>query len=527
MAQQGEEHISPNTAKYHPVDMKKVMPIVGLIIVAGLVALTSFTSKEQKRQDEEAGPVSTPVRTQSTEEFDKSLGRKLSENRLNELPQEEVIPPQPVKVPEYQDRREALRNAFRGRREGTGGKSIQQQHREEELKRALVSSRSSFSEDGQSRNVSFSPGANNAEESGLSNSARASREATAARQRYEEALEQYRQGGGELLAGLNRQIGSGNAQSDASSRSDSLLSGTSENPAFPSGYAGSNSTFFAVQPKGTKTILAGTVILMVTETKIVSDYVGTVKARVSRDVFSRDGLSVIIPAGSVVLARSSQITGENQAINNRLAVTAPTIIRPDGLKIDLRDLSLLDAAGVGGLKGSTNYHFVAQALATVAYAGTVALGSDAFIDELDLGGDDDSEPPQQPEQQEPVVARPTVEVVTTTNTTTTTTVDAEGNEVETTIVTTEQTPVVLQPVISSTTNTGSTISVSQDSNSETLRAEIAGEFATKLADVFQPVLDKYFSLVPTVTIPAGTRMNLIIEKDIYASPWSNLYDEFN
>jgi len=94
MAGEGDKHIAPDTARYYPVDFKKVIPIVLAVMLFGLLLLVFFTgsdSEDRQQVLEEAEPVA-PVRTTSTDEFDQQLGRRLSESETNRLEQESPVP---------------------------------------------------------------------------------------------------------------------------------------------------------------------------------------------------------------------------------------------------------------------------------------------------------------------------------------------------------------------------------------------------------------------------------------------------
>jgi len=559
MAGEGDKHIAPDTARYYPVDFKKVIPIVLAVMLFGLLLLVFFTgsdSEDRQQVLEEAEPVA-PVRTTSTDEFDQQLGRRLSESETNRLEQESPVPKPRATLPNYRDRRDAVAQALRGRQQSSGGSSsVLAEFRAKELERALNSGINGFGSDGQTipSSVSIPSGAGSAPSRFSSSLSPRTQQAQAnseqANDRLAEAIQnlqnvqnqanssQTQSGatpgapnlngggfGGAFATPVTVQSATATSRSSGTSNS-SQNTGTPDNPAFPSGFAGSNATFLAIPPAGTKTILAGTVVPIVLETKVISDYPGQVKARILRDVYSHDNAAVLIPAGSVVLANSAQLnTDSNQAINNRVAIAAPTIIRPDGLKIDLRNQTILDAAGVGGVKDRTNYHILTQTLAAVAFVGVTALGTSQFVDILGIDDDDPLDELEADDSGEPVIVQPTVQVVTTTDTTTVTTVDADGNETTTTTTSTDEEAIVLQPTVSQP-NVGSP-SVTTFDTSGNIEAQIAGQFGVQLQQAFQPIISRFFNLEPTITLRPGTRMSLILESDVYAAPWSHLYDEFN
>lgn len=120
-------------------------------------------------------------------------------------------------------------------------------------------------------------------------------------------------------------------------------------------------------------ILEGAIIAGVLETAINSDLPGYVRAIVSEDVRSFDGLRTLIPRGSRIIGqyRSGLAIGESRAF-----VIWTRLLLPDGASIRLGSPAT-DALGRAGLGGSVDRHFVQRfgsaILLSVIGAGLQAL----------------------------------------------------------------------------------------------------------------------------------------------------------
>ncbi|WP_162302021.1 TrbI/VirB10 family protein, partial [Croceibacterium ferulae] len=101
------------------------------------------------------------------------------------------------------------------------------------------------------------------------------------------------------------------------------------------------------------TVTQGTMIPAVLETAINTDVPGYVRAVVSQDVRSFDGMRILVP-------RSSRLIGQYQsglqAGQRRAYVIWTRLIRPDGVSVALASpASAFD--GSGGLPGRVDNHF--------------------------------------------------------------------------------------------------------------------------------------------------------------------------
>ena len=98
----------------------------------------------------------------------------------------------------------------------------------------------------------------------------------------------------------------------------------------------------------------GTIISAVLDTGINTDLPGSVMAHVTKNVFSSaDGRYMLIPMGSRLYGEYNSDLSYGQ---NRVQVVWNTLIRPDGLEINLGSLNGIDAYGYSGYKGWKTEH---------------------------------------------------------------------------------------------------------------------------------------------------------------------------
>lgn len=98
----------------------------------------------------------------------------------------------------------------------------------------------------------------------------------------------------------------------------------------------------------------GTVISAVLDTGINTDLPGVVKATVTTNVYSsNNGKYLLIPQGSQLIAEYNSSISYGQ---NRVQVAWNTLIRTDGLEINLGNLNGVDAYGASGYKGFRTEH---------------------------------------------------------------------------------------------------------------------------------------------------------------------------
>lgn len=98
----------------------------------------------------------------------------------------------------------------------------------------------------------------------------------------------------------------------------------------------------------------GTVIPAVLETGINTDLPGVVTAKVTQNVYSsQDGRYLLIPQGSKLFATYNSSISYGQ---NRIQVAWDTLIRPDGLEINLGNVMGVDKKGFSGYSGWVSDH---------------------------------------------------------------------------------------------------------------------------------------------------------------------------
>lgn len=98
----------------------------------------------------------------------------------------------------------------------------------------------------------------------------------------------------------------------------------------------------------------GTVIPAVLDTGINTDLPGTLKATVTTNIFSsNNGKYILIPQGSVLTGEYNSTISYGQA---RVQIVWNTLIRPDGLEVNLGSMNGIDAYGFSGAKGHRTEH---------------------------------------------------------------------------------------------------------------------------------------------------------------------------
>lgn len=98
----------------------------------------------------------------------------------------------------------------------------------------------------------------------------------------------------------------------------------------------------------------GAVIGAVMETALNSDQPGFARALTQRDMYSFDGSTILIPAGSRLIGQYKSGVAQGAS---RLFVMWTRLIRPDGVSIELASPAT-DDLGRGGLGGKVNRHYI-------------------------------------------------------------------------------------------------------------------------------------------------------------------------
>ncbi|MCQ2596572.1 MAG: hypothetical protein MJ181_01880 [Treponema sp.] len=101
-------------------------------------------------------------------------------------------------------------------------------------------------------------------------------------------------------------------------------------------------------------IWKGTVISAVLDTGINTDLPGSVMAHVTKNIYSsNDGRYLLIPEGSRLYGEYNSDVSYGQS---RVQVVWNTLIRPDGLEVNLGSMNGIDAYGYSGYKGIKTDH---------------------------------------------------------------------------------------------------------------------------------------------------------------------------
>jgi type IV secretion system protein VirB10 len=121
----------------------------------------------------------------------------------------------------------------------------------------------------------------------------------------------------------------------------------------------------------------GAVIGAVMETALNSDLPGYARAVTQRDVYSFDGSTVLIPAGSRLIGQYKSGVAQG---GSRVFVLWTRLIRSDGVSIDLASPAT-DELGRGGLGGKVNRHFLQRfggAILTSVLTGGISAATAAL-----------------------------------------------------------------------------------------------------------------------------------------------------
>lgn len=57
------------------------------------------------------------------------------------------------------------------------------------------------------------------------------------------------------------------------------------------------------------------------------------------------------------------------------------------------------------------------------------------------------------------------------------------------------------------------------------QVDVGGDISRSMAEQFSPLAQRYLTLVPTITLPAGTPFKVFVEDDVYLQPWASIYDK--
>src|SRR5260370_25299583 len=122
-------------------------------------------------------------------------------------------------------------------------------------------------------------------------------------------------------------------------------------------------------------VFEGTVLETVLVTRLNGDFSGLVICMLTNNIYSHDGLRLLIPAGTKVLGETKRVEGFGQT---RLAVVFHRLIMPDGYSGDLDQFQGLNQIGETGLKDKVNHHYLqifGASIAVGAIGGLAEVGT--------------------------------------------------------------------------------------------------------------------------------------------------------
>lgn len=128
-------------------------------------------------------------------------------------------------------------------------------------------------------------------------------------------------------------------------------------------------------------LFEGTVLETVLTNRLDSSFSGPVNCMVTTNVYSHDGLKLLIPQGTRALGevRKLETMGDQ-----RLAVAFHRLIMPDGFSLSLDQFQGLDQIGATGLRDEVNHHYLqifGTSLAIGAFAGLAQANTRYGLDE--------------------------------------------------------------------------------------------------------------------------------------------------
>lgn len=154
----------------------------------------------------------------------------------------------------------------------------------------------------------------------------------------------------DLTQSLSSLSSYGTQNNSSSNSSYDILNGQTNKQSFVNTNAGN----IGMQIHGENALYKGTIINAALVTGINTDLPGVVIARVTKNVYSSlDGRYLLIPAGSHLYATYNSSVSYGQ---DRVQVAWDTLIRPDGLEVNLGNMVGVDSQGRSGYAGFVNEH---------------------------------------------------------------------------------------------------------------------------------------------------------------------------
>lgn len=119
---------------------------------------------------------------------------------------------------------------------------------------------------------------------------------------------------------------------------------------------------------GQKLLSVNTFVRAAIDQKVMSDYVGSFRIRITQDVYDVTNTYILIPQGSTVNAQSMRVNNINEPIQARMGYMIKNVVLPNGKLIDFKSQRGQDVEGVSAVKDEVNRHLLAQFLGVAAYA---------------------------------------------------------------------------------------------------------------------------------------------------------------
>jgi type IV secretion system protein VirB10 len=137
-------------------------------------------------------------------------------------------------------------------------------------------------------------------------------------------------------------------------------------------------------------LMEGTLLETVLTNRLDSSFSGPVNCMVTANVYSRDGLTLLVPQGTRVLGEVKKLESFGQ---QRLAVFFHRLIMPDGYSASLDQFQGLNQIGETGLRDQVNHHYLQifgvslaiGAIAGLAQANTRYGTSESGVDIYEQG----------------------------------------------------------------------------------------------------------------------------------------------
>ncbi len=134
-----------------------------------------------------------------------------------------------------------------------------------------------------------------------------------------------------------------------------------------------------------RTIVQGTTLNAVLETAISTELPGVIRAVVTDDVMSYDGMNVLLPQGTRLIG---SYNSDVSVIQDRVQMAWNRAVTPDGMSVELGGYGA-DALGMSGQAGQVDARF-RQRFGTAALISLIGAGPEVVIDENSGGAASDA-----------------------------------------------------------------------------------------------------------------------------------------